>query len=89
MRGFIVNSYFFTPNDIEMDLLPDEINSEEKAKSVVDFLGSIARVLNKEVFVAGEGVNGMADDLRSAAVMWVNATGQFSLRPDFANSQEP
>ena len=89
MGGYTINSYFFIPGEIEMDLLPDEINSENKAKSVFDFLSSIARVLDKEVFLTGEGVNGNVAQLRNAAVLFVNSAGQFSLRPEFANGQEP
>jgi hypothetical protein len=49
MGGYTINSHFFIPGEIEMDLLPDKINSEDKAKSVFDFLNSMARVLDKEV----------------------------------------
>ena len=89
MGGYTINSYFFIPGEIEMDLLPDEINSEEKAKSVFDFVSSIAHTLDKEVFLTGEGVNGNVAQLRSAAVLFVNPAGEFSLRPEFANGPEP
>lgn len=56
LSGVAANCHFFEVDHMEMDVLPEDVNTPEKAQSVFEFMIAIARLLKKEVFtVAGIG----------------------------------
>lgn len=68
LPGFTVNTHFFLEDDIEMDLLPEDIDSFEKADAVFELIKSIARVLQKEVLLVGETSITDPEELRRMAI---------------------
>lgn len=84
-----INCFFFALNSIEMDLSPDEIDSKEKAKSVLELIVSLARILQKEIFLSGEGIPSTEAALRKMAVLSITPDGNFLVRREFINGQEP
>ncbi len=74
-----VNAHFFSSNEIEMDVLPEEIDSEEKAQSVFEFVSGIARLLKKEVILAPEYGSADRAQLKAIAICTVDPTGTLSL----------
>ncbi|HEY2915163.1 MAG TPA: hypothetical protein VGK21_17495 [Candidatus Angelobacter sp.] len=67
LPGFTVNSHFFLEHDIELDLLPEDIDSFEKAKAVFELIRGIARQLHKEVLLVGETSITDPEELRRMA----------------------
>ena len=49
-----MNTYFFLDDVIEMDVLPEDVDSLEKAQTVFMLMKCIARLLEKEVCMTGE-----------------------------------
>ena len=54
LPGFTINTYFFLDDAIEMDVLPEDVDSLEKAQAVFMLMKCIARLLKKEVFMVAE-----------------------------------
>lgn len=54
LDGVTVNCHFFTPVEIELDLNPQEIDSEAKAKVIFRFMSTVGRVLNRQVILTPE-----------------------------------
>ena len=54
LDGVTVNCHFFTPVEIELDLDPQEIDSETKAKVIFRLMSTVGRVLNKQVILTPE-----------------------------------
>ena len=54
IEGVRMNSHFFGTQEIELDLLPDEVDTEEKAESVFRFMAEMGRLLGKEVILTPE-----------------------------------
>ncbi|GGF23455.1 hypothetical protein [Flavobacterium limi] len=50
----IINTHFFTVDEIEFDIEPEEINSVEDYEKVLSFMNKISRVLNKQLILTGE-----------------------------------
>ncbi|MCK8143228.1 hypothetical protein MW871_15160 [Flavobacterium sp. I-SCBP12n] len=50
----IINTHFFTVNEIEFDIEPKEINSENNFEKVLSFMNEISRILNKQLILTGE-----------------------------------
>lgn len=49
-----LNCHFFTPDEIEFDLDPKDFQHEEQVASLLDFMRTIGRVLNKPIILTGE-----------------------------------
>ncbi len=49
-----INCFFFTPDEIEFDLDPSEINGQQEFDVVVDFIRAIAQVTGKPGIVCYE-----------------------------------
>jgi len=47
LPGFTVNSHFFLTDEIELNLLPEEVNSREKADAVFALIKGIAQLLGR------------------------------------------
>jgi len=54
LPGFTINCQFSDDGQIQMDLLPEDVNSSEKAEAVFQFMLAIARLLNKRTFLVPE-----------------------------------
>ncbi len=50
----IINTHFFTVDEIEFDIEPKEINSVEDYKKVLSFMNEISRILNRQLILTGE-----------------------------------
>ena len=54
LSGFTVNCHFFEAGRIEMNILPEDVDTPEKIEAFFNLTTSIAALLNKEVYVAPE-----------------------------------
>ena len=54
VNGIIINSHFFTAQEIEFDIDPQEINNEEKLDQLFEFMREIGWLLQKEVALTPE-----------------------------------
>src|SRR5438309_1696683 len=68
LPGFTVNCYFISNEVIEIDILPDDVNSVEKAKEVFRMMISISSLLGKRVFLVPEFGGASPEQLRELAV---------------------
>jgi len=53
---------------MEMDVLPEDVNTSEKAQWVFDFMVAIARLLSKEVFLTPEFGSATQTELKDSAL---------------------
>jgi hypothetical protein len=79
LGGFAVNAHFFSPDEIEMNVLPEDVDSRTKAESVFKFAIEIARLLNKEVAFAPEYGSATTAELKAMAFCTVSPDGTLSL----------
>jgi hypothetical protein len=49
-----LNCHFFWAEEIELDLLPNEVDTEEKAETILRFMMEVGRLLGKEVILTPE-----------------------------------
>jgi hypothetical protein len=82
LMGFTVNSYFFVVNEIELDLLPNDVNSVDTAEQVFKLMEDMASILKKDVFLTPEHDSGNVEELRNMAVAVADA-GDGSIRSRF------
>jgi hypothetical protein len=68
LPGFTVCSYFFLDDEIELDLLPEHVDSREKADAVFALMKGIAGLLRREVLLVPETSTSNPDELRKMAV---------------------
>jgi len=68
LPGLTVNCYFFDANQIEMDILPEEVDSPSKAEVVFELMIAIAHLLNKEVLLMPEAGAADPETLRRMAI---------------------
>jgi len=54
LNGILVKSYFFSPEQIEFDIKPSEIESLSELNRILDFMNSVSKELNKQVTLTGE-----------------------------------
>jgi hypothetical protein len=52
--NIIINSHFFSINEIEFDIKPEEIDSVISYEKVLSFMNEISRILNKQLILTGE-----------------------------------
>jgi len=79
LEGVTVNAHFFSLNEIEMDVLPEDIDSENKAQSVFEFVSRIAKLLTKEVILAPEYGSADQAQLKAIAFCTVDPAGTLLL----------
>jgi hypothetical protein len=63
-----VNCFFFDLEQIEMDVLPTEIDSASKADLIFKFMSDVARLLGKTVLLLHEGSESDPGELRKLAI---------------------
>jgi hypothetical protein len=81
LPGFTVNSHFFLEDEIELDLRPEDIDSAEKANAVFALIKDIARLLQKEVLLAGESSIADPEELRRMAICSCHPDGSIQILP--------
>src|SRR5262245_63015363 len=54
--GVKLNCHFFVENEIELDLDPRQVNSDEKVEAVLAFMSRLGRELEKEVLMTAENM---------------------------------
>jgi aerobic-type carbon monoxide dehydrogenase small subunit (CoxS/CutS family) len=81
---FAVNIHFFSCEDFEMDVRPEDIDSAEKAESIFRLMSEIGRFLKKEVILAPEWANSTPDELRAMALCSASPTGSLSFHKTHA-----
>lgn len=54
VKSVRLNCHFFWIEEIELDLLPNEVNTEEQAEAVFEFMAEVGRALDKEVILTPE-----------------------------------
>lgn len=79
LGGFTVNTHFFSADEIEMNVLPEDVDSRAKAESVFRLAIGMARVLKKEVTFAPEYGSASAAELKAIAFCSVSSDGRLSL----------
>jgi hypothetical protein len=68
LPGFTANCHFFDNQQIQIDLLPEDVNSPKKGDAVFGLMNGMATVLNKTVFLTPEFAGASAEELRNLAV---------------------
>jgi hypothetical protein len=68
LPGFAVCSYFFLDDEIELDLLPEDVDSKEKADAVFTLMKGIAVLLHRKVLLVEETSITDPEELRKIAV---------------------
>lgn len=68
LPGFTVNSHFSSKNFIEMNLLPEDVDSSEKAEAVFQLLSGMASVLETKVFLTPVFGSATFDKLRELSI---------------------
>ena len=54
VEGVRLNCHFFWIEDIELDLLPNEVDTETKAEAIFRFMMEVGQLLEKEVILTPE-----------------------------------
>jgi hypothetical protein len=54
VQGVIIHCHFFWPKEIEFDLDPRQVNTEEKEQGVIEFIRALGRLLGQEVILTPE-----------------------------------
>jgi hypothetical protein len=82
LPGFTVNAHFFCADEIEMNVLPEEIDSAEKAQALFQFMSGLASCLGKDVLMVPEYFSATEDELRRVAICIADAlNGAIHFRP--------
>ena len=68
LPGFTANMFFFCKDEIELDVLPEDVISAEKADAVFKLMKGLARTLGKEVFMVQENGSASDEELRKMAI---------------------
>ena len=54
VENIIINTHFFTIDEIEFDIEPQEINSETDYEKLLSFMNEISKILNKPLILTCE-----------------------------------
>lgn len=79
LGGFSANAHFCSADEIELEVLPEKVDSEAKATAVFKLMTGIARLLGKQVTLAAEQVTLDARQRRGLAVCIADSNGDLSL----------
>jgi hypothetical protein len=72
LPGFTANTFFFCRDQIELDVLPEDVTSAEKADAVFKLMKGLALTLDKEVFMVQEHGSARDEELRKMAICSCN-----------------
>ena len=53
--GIVFHCHFFSPDEIEFDFAPEDVDGPERLQTLLDFVSGLGRVTGKPVLVALEG----------------------------------
>lgn len=82
LPGFTINCHALDVDRIQFDLLPDDVNSREKAEIIFGLMVRLAKLLHKDVLLTPEFGSASKEKLRNLAVCKVDSTGQIESRLD-------
>ena len=68
IQGVEVKCFFWEEDEINLDLLPDDVDSAEKAEGIFEFMRTIAWTLNKRVLLTGENASATRQWLEAHAI---------------------
>jgi len=68
LQGFTVNCHFSPITEVRMNVLPEDVDSSQKAESVFQLMLAIADTLGRTVFLMPELGSATDDQLRAAAL---------------------
>lgn len=71
--GITINTHFFRTETIKFDILPNEVDTPEKADKIIGFMQSLSQLLKKDVFLDEENGSASDDWLRERALAWTEA----------------
>jgi hypothetical protein len=72
LAGFTINCHFVVRDQITMNVLPEDVDSQAKADAVLHLMVELAGVLNKEVFLTPEFGSAEPDELRRMAICFAD-----------------
>jgi hypothetical protein len=76
LGGFTINCHFFDDSQVQFNLLPEDVDSLEKAETVFGFMKELSLLLHKEVLLTPEFGGAKPEDLCKFAVCVAEPTGQ-------------
>jgi hypothetical protein len=59
INGLLANCHFFGMEEIELDIDPREVVSEENFRDLMDFISNLGKALSKQVIITPENMPGM------------------------------
>lgn len=63
LKEILVKCYFFTDEEIENDITPNEVENLEDHNQILDYLKSVSKILNKEIILTNENYSSTHDKL--------------------------
>ena len=75
LPGFTINTHFFSDDHIQLNLLPEDVNSAEKADAVFALMKGISRSLHKTVYLVQEYGSATPEELKDMAVCSCDPAG--------------
>jgi|KBSMisStaDraftv2_1062788.scaffolds.fasta_scaffold1245406_2 hypothetical protein len=82
LPGFTVNCHAIDEDQIQFDLLPEDVNSGEKAEEVFRLMARLAKLLQKDVLLTPEFGSATQEELKRLAVCKIDAGGRMVSRLD-------
>jgi hypothetical protein len=79
LGGFTANTQFFSSDQIEINLMPEDVDSKARAESVFKLATAVARLLKKDVIFAPEHASASTAELKAMAFCAVDPAGRLSL----------
>lgn len=75
LPGFTINTHFFSDDLIQLNLLPEEVDSREKADAVFALMKNVSRLMRKSVYLVPEHGSAMPEELKHMAVCSCHPAG--------------
>jgi hypothetical protein len=80
LLGFTANCHFQARDEIRINVLPEDVDSSEKAEAVFSLMRNIARVLGREVFLVPEFGSATTEEQQAVAVCVADPEGTIRSR---------
>jgi hypothetical protein len=75
LDGVALSCSAFDASQIEIEFLPDDVHTPQKGQSIFEFMVSLARLLNKKVFLTPDNVSATQTQLVESALCYVDQSG--------------
>lgn len=72
VAGVLVHLWFWSEDEIDLDVLPEDVDSLDKAQGIVDLMKAIARLLNKRVLLTMENASATQEWSEQYAICSIN-----------------